>query len=443
MTKLLELLDQNSKPDAGGRDPHLDTGREKMKRTILILIGSYLPGFKVGGPIQSIAALVQALNDEYDFKIICGDRDLGDDKPFPNERVGCWYQFGPATVLRIPPGVKGRWMLIRALRFDGYDILYLSGILSRTYSILPLLCRRVNLLPRRPVVVATRGELSTGALGIKPRRKRLYLRLAKLIGLFDRVLWQASTHRERDDILAEFGPVQVREASAIVQPLSISDQAHLHDRRIIIASDLSPKDAKSVAQREVVSKAPGWLRVVTIGRVCQMKNIDFAISLVKQLQGVVNYDIYGPLEDKEYLALCKRLCVNLPGDITVQFMGGIPHDSVKPILSNYHVFLLPTLGENFGHAISEAMQVGCVPIISDRTPWQNLQDAEAGWSLSLSTPEAFTDALNTALTWSHDELQRRSRNATDHVANHAVSQDGIRENRSLFAAAADFKTRSR
>jgi glycosyltransferase involved in cell wall biosynthesis len=439
---LLEPFVQNRKQEAEDGDLLLGTGREKMKKTILILIGSYLPGFKVGGPIQSIAALVQALSDEYDFKVICGDRDLGDDKPFPNEPVGRWYDYGSAKVLRIPPGVIGGWMLIRTLRSDDYDILYLSGILSRTYSMLPLLCRRANLLPNRPIVVAPRGELSTGALGIKPLRKRLYLALSKLIGLFDRVLWQASTHRENNDILTEFGAVNVREAAAIVRPLSISDQAHLHDQRIIIASDLLPKDAESAAQREGISKASGSLRVVTIGRVCQMKNIDYAISLVKQLHGLVNYDIYGPLEDKEYLALCKRLCVNLPDGITVQFMGGIPHDNVHPILNNYHVFLLPTLGENFGHAISEAMQVGCVPIISDRTPWQNLQDADAGWSLPLSKPEAFTDALKTALTWSQEELQQRSKNVTEHAANHAVSQDGIRENRSLFAAAMVFKRHS-
>ena len=34
---------------------------EGLKKTILILVSHYLPGFKAGGPIRSIAALVEKL----------------------------------------------------------------------------------------------------------------------------------------------------------------------------------------------------------------------------------------------------------------------------------------------------------------------------------------------------------------------------------------------
>lgn len=443
MTILLEPRNQNPKLDSESGRTRLGAGNETMKKTILILIGSYLPGYKVGGPVQSVAALVDALSDEYNFKVICGDRDLGDDKPFPNEPVGQWYEYGSAEVLRIRRGIKGAWMLIRALQLGGFDILYLSGILSRTYSILPLLCCRANLVPNRPIVIAPRGEFSTGALGIKPRRKRLYLALAKLLRLFDGVIWQASTQRERTDILSELGPVNVKEAAAIVKHLPVNDQLHHGNQQIMVASDLVPKTAIFDAPVAAISKVSGELRVITVGRVCPMKNIHFAISLVKSLRGKVNYDIYGPLEDKDYFAICKRLCATLPHGITVQFLGGIPHQNVSARLSDYHIFLLPTLGENFGHAISEAMEVGCVPIISDRTPWQDLQDADAGWSLSLSTPDAFSDALSTALTWTDEEFQQRSRNTKVFLTNHALSHEGIQENRSLFASAVDLKTHQR
>ncbi len=434
MTTLLEPLDENAGRGAKGDSVRL--GAECEKKTILVLIGSYLPGFKVGGPIRSIAALVDTLKDEYDFKIICGDRDLGDKEPFENEPVGRWYPYGSAQVLRIPRGARGAWMLIRALRVDSFDILYISGILSRTYSMLPLLCRRINLLPKRPVVLAPRGELSIGALGLKPRRKRLYLVLAKWVGLFDGILWQASSEWEKRDITAKFGSATVREAAAIVKRAPYASRANYQINPVMVAPDLLLRIADLPTQHDVLSKTPGQLRVVTMGRVCPMKNIDFAISIVKQLHGLVTYDIYGPLEDSDYVARCKRQCANLPDGITVRFWGAISHDSVPAILSKYHVFLLPTLGENFGHAITEAMQAGCVPLISDRTPWQHLKDAQAGWSLSLSTPEAFTDTLRTALTWSSEEFLRLSRNATRYAANHTLAQDGVRDNRLLFAAAA-------
>ena len=441
MTTLLEPLDENAGREAKEESVGLGADSEKKKKTILVLIGSYLPGFKVGGPIQSIAALVETLNDEYDFKIICGDRDLGDREPFENEPVGRWYMYGSAKVFRIPRGARGAWMLIRVLRLDSFDILYISGVLSRTYSMLPLFCRRISLLPKRPLVLAPRGELSSGALGLKPRRKRIYLALAKWIGLFDGILWQASSEWEKKDIIKEFGSAIVKEAAAIIKHDAVPDTANDRSNKVMVARDLFIQVDERPAHDDVLSKTPGKLRVVTMGRVCPMKNIDFAISIVKQLRGSVTYDIYGPLEDSEYVARCKRHCANLPDGVTVRLLGAIPHQSVPAILSKYHVFLLPTLGENFGHAISEAMQAGCVPLISDRTPWQHLKDAHAGWSLSLSTPEAFTDALRTALTWMGDEFLQLSRNAREYAANHTLAQDGVRDNRSLFAAAAALRDR--
>jgi hypothetical protein len=125
--------------------PGADTGNGK--KTIFILVPYYLPGFKAGGPIQSIAGLVEGLKDEFNFKIVCGDRDLGDMHPFSNETIGRWSEYGAAKVLRIPPGPAGARMLIRALRLESYDVLYMNGILPRIYSMLPLLCRRMGLLP--------------------------------------------------------------------------------------------------------------------------------------------------------------------------------------------------------------------------------------------------------------------------------------------------------
>jgi hypothetical protein len=42
-------------------------------------------------------------------------------------------------------------------------------------------------------------------------------------------------------------------------------------------------------------------------------------------------------------------------------------------LAEYDLFLFPTLGENYGHVISEALASGCPVVISDQTPWRNLE----------------------------------------------------------------------
>ncbi len=49
--------------------------------TILAFIGHYLPGYKAGGPIRTLENMVDALGDEFEFRIVTSDRDLGDGDP--------------------------------------------------------------------------------------------------------------------------------------------------------------------------------------------------------------------------------------------------------------------------------------------------------------------------------------------------------------------------
>ena len=409
----------------------------ETRKTILVLTGFYLPGFKAGGPIRSVAGLVAGLKGDFDFKIICGDRDLGDSRPFESEPVGRWYDYHSAKVLRLQPGSKGIAMLFRVLRQGHYDVVYLNGVWLRRFSMAPLWFRRLGLLPERPVVLAPRGEFTTGALGIKPGRKRWYLRLARSFGLFNNVLWQASSEYEKRDILAVLGQAKVAKAASISEPTEepLNNGRRQSTNSILVAPDLTVTPPNWDTGSNHFSKVPGELRVVTLGRVCRMKNIEFAISLFRNIAGRVIYDIYGPLEDTEYLARCRSRCAENPDYISIRFLGPIPHESVLATLSNYQVFLLPTLGENFGHVVLEAMTAGCVPIISDRTPWRNLQAANAGWDLPLAKPECFTAALREAIAWSGQEHERFSRNAKQFGAENGSRATAIHENRLLFGTA--------
>ena len=51
--------------------------------TVLVFIGYYLPGYKAGGPVRSIANVVETLGDEFEFRIVTSDRDLLDEVPYP------------------------------------------------------------------------------------------------------------------------------------------------------------------------------------------------------------------------------------------------------------------------------------------------------------------------------------------------------------------------
>ncbi|MGB6192029.1 MAG: glycosyltransferase [Terracidiphilus sp.] len=405
------------------------------KPTILVLLRYYLPGFKAGGPVRSIAGLVSTLGSEYDFKIICLDRDLGDDRPFPDEPVGRWYRYQSASVLRVPPGLGGIRLILQALRREHYDALYLNSVWERFFSIGPLFFRKLHLVPQVPLVLAPRGEFSAGAIGIKRWRKGLFLLMAKIIRLFDRVLWQASSEHEESDIVRQLGNVDLQRAPVVVAVIQSPPQNAASRLKVRIAPDLQGESGRQPGSLDGKIKEPGKLRIVTHGRVCKKKNIDYAIRLLKDVAGEVQYDIYGPLEDAKYVALCEQQRDALPANITVRFMGPVQHHLIVERLEDYHLFLLPTLGENFGHVIAEALQAGCVPLLSNTTPWRNLEEANAGWDFPLDRPDLFVKALQSSVSWSNDRHQAVSKNAKAFLAGNSLVRDAIDQNRYLFQVA--------
>ena len=75
-------------------------------------------------------------------------------------------------------------------------------------------------------------------------------------------------------------------------------------------------------------------------------------------------------------------------------------------LAGYDLFLLPTRGENFGHAIFDALEVGLPVLISDQTPWRDLERIGAGWSLPLADPDRFAATIDRLATLEPSERDR-------------------------------------
>jgi glycosyltransferase involved in cell wall biosynthesis len=59
----------------------------------------------------------------------------------------------------------------------------------------------------------------------------------------------------------------------------------------------------------------------------------------------------------------------------------------------YDVFYFPTKSENFGQVIWESLSCGCPVLISDQTPWNNIDSYNVGWVRSLSKMNNFSKVL--------------------------------------------------
>ena len=71
---------------------------------ILIIINAYLPGYKAGGPVQTIKNLTDHLGEEYEFYILTTDRDIASNEAYGNIQYNKWNQVGRAKVWYVKPG---------------------------------------------------------------------------------------------------------------------------------------------------------------------------------------------------------------------------------------------------------------------------------------------------------------------------------------------------
>lgn len=397
---------------------------------VLVLANSYLPGYKAGGPIRSIENLVNAFGDEFDFRILTMDRDLGDTRPYPEIATGQWVRVGRAEVMYLSPGWRGflrAWTVLRAV--DSGTVVYLNSFFNSRFSIAPMLMRWLGLCRPQCLLIAPRGEFSSGALQLSPGRKRWYLRLSRLLGLYDHALWQASSDFERADVERQFPATRDIAVAGVVS----QDNEPRATSLVVTASDIGVPVSRAPGSRKV--KIPGVLRLVFVGRCSPMKNLSGALRMLRGLSGAVSFCIYGPTEDAEYWKECQDLIAALPPNVQVRYEGEVAHEKVAQVFRSHDLFLLPTLGENFGHVICEALAVGCPVLISDQTPWRNLEAEGAGWDIALENVQRFRSVLQQCVDADHEWFTALSRRARNYAADRGSDPYIIEANRSLLTRA--------
>jgi glycosyltransferase involved in cell wall biosynthesis len=377
---------------------------------ILTFVGYYFPGCKAGGPIRTIANMVDRLGDEFQFKIVTADRDLGDTKAYPGIRIDGWNRVGKANVFYMSPRMRSLKEFKKIFCSTECDVIYLNSFFSPHFTIKPLFLRRLELIPDKPLILAPLGEFSPGALGLKSLKKRVYLWAAKAFGLYRGVIWKASSEHEEADIRHWFG----------------------EDVPVVVAPDLPlmihPADELPTKSGNI----QGCLKIVFLSRISRMKNLDGALKMLKGLKGMVQFNIYGPMEDKDYWSECEKIISDLPENIKVRYCGSVAHEKVGVVMGEHDVFFLPTLGENFGHVILEALVAGCPVLISDQTLWRGLEERGVGWDLPLDRPELFHKVLQECVDMDQGVHAKWSSMAREYGLGVSSNDEMVEQNRHFF-----------
>lgn len=324
-------------------------------KTIYIFTDWYIPAYKAGGPIQSVYNLATLLSKSFKVRIVTRISDYGSNKPFEGVVPNQWSTLGPGHEVMYLSSEGVNFGSIRKICLSAKnDIILINGIFSFYFSILPLFYSGYYNIQK--TFVAVRGMLHQSALDVKPLKKQIFLAFARGFGLYKRTTLLSTSEYENVEINKCLGKVNIAYGPNIpVQPLNYSH-----------ASEKGFKDEN------------GHLRLVFIGRISPEKN---PLGLVKSLQ-LLNYPVsvlfVGSSIDVAYQGSFETELKRLPETVKYEWIKELPHPEIQKLFSRFDLMVLPSLGENFGHAIFESLASGTPVIIGNNTPWKNIESRKAG-----------------------------------------------------------------
>ncbi|WP_243720050.1 glycosyltransferase [Macrococcus lamae] len=320
-----------------------------MKK-ILIIADYFRPGYKAGGPIKSVYNLAKELSGKFNVYILTRNHDLNEKEVYklPADQ---WTNFEGLNVYYDSTDFSKA--TYEEIKLQSYDSIYLNSIFSTT-TIKFLLFQKNK---ANSIFVSPRGELGQGALSLKSNKKRTFLKLATLYNLYKEVNFIGSASEEVTDIKKYFPKNVVYEISNL--------------------SNVS-------SYKFVNNKKSKELNLYFVSRISRKKNIKFLLELLDGINGKICLKIIGPEEDKEYFQECEQVISRLSNNIKIEFLGSVKPEMIYNEAMNCDFFVLPTLNENFGHVIAEAISYKKPVIISNNTPWTDyINDNKLGFSIEL------------------------------------------------------------
>lgn len=366
-----------------------------MKKKILLFCDFYLPSVKAGGPLRSIATIIDCLKTQSDVLVVTRNHDLNESRPYEDIEPNRLYQRDGYQIIYFLPN-KIVSSVRDLLQKNQFDVIYLNSFFSPKMSIFTLLTFKLLKIKNTRVIISPRGEFGLGALFIKKPRKKIFLFLFRHLVKNNFIEWHATSDQEGIEIKNVIG----KNANVTVLPNLVS-HALLHE--------------------PVNNKKTNYLNMVFLSRICKKKNLHYALESLATVKGNVTLDIYGLIQEPDYWQVCLDIIKKLPNHIQVKYCGECDPSLVLTTLKEYDLFILPTLNENYGHVIVESLAAGCPVLLSDQTPWHDLSKHNAGWEYSLSQPEKFVRKIDELVLMNTEKYEQYKNAALDYYKNNIMN----------------------
>ena len=341
------------------------------KIKVLVFVDWFLPAYKAGGPITSMLALIQNLGNELDIVIVTGDRDIADTSSFKGILldIGVLNSNLNVKIYYLSKTWRRFFTISQIIKQEQPEVIYVNGVFSFWFSFFPVLIKRLNLISAK-VIVCPRGMLGDTTVNVKKFKKELFFSFIRVLKLYKNITWHATNSNEKDAIGLRF---------------LLTDDVYTIPNIPIVGQTSSI----------VIDKEIGNLSLLFYSRILPIKNLELVLKAIADVNSAyrVALDIYGPIEDQNYWQKCSSLIMDLPPHIQVNYKGAVNAHVEQVDFTSYHFMVLPTLHENYGHAIAEALSCGCPVIISENTPWTNLESYTAGFCIDIVDSRLWTEKI--------------------------------------------------
>jgi glycosyltransferase involved in cell wall biosynthesis len=382
------------------------------RKRILVLYEYFYPGYKAGGPVQSLQNMILTLQHLYDFYVIANGYDLNDTAYYAGVVTDDWNEVVLAKDARPiqvwyashkSPGIVQLKQIIEDIQPHK---VYINGMFARSIIRYPLWLRKLGAIAADELIVSPRGMLQQGALATKAWKKKLYLTWMRTVGLFNKLHWHATTEDEAKDIVREFGQLQ----------------------QIVVAGNIPRPPLPEV---KGLAKHTGSLQLLYLSVITAKKQLLESLQAMVQVPAhcTIQLTIVGPVKEADYWAKCQAVIKQMPPNVQVAYAGDVHPQQVPSVMQQHHMLLLMSKGENFGHALFESMAVGRPIITSHHTPWNHLETRQAGWNLELHELPQMIEKMAMMDQASYDlYCTSAHRMATDYFS----QQDFIQQYQHLF-----------
>jgi len=199
-----------------------------------------------------------------------------------------------------------------------------------------------------------------------------------------------------------------RYAAAIIAASSqiSSEFAMYHDKLFFIPEPGIHRSACSDDSRK--PEAAGPLELIFIGGLIPLKACDLALRGAAPLlrDGLARFTVVGDGPERQGL---EQLTRSLGVEHTVTFTGWLSHAEVFSRLRSAEVFVFPSLKENGGGVVFEALASGAVPVVVDFGGPGDIVYRDVGYKVPLTNEPAIVSQIETILSELASNRDRLSR----------------------------------